>query len=84
MDAEAVKARLRQFICAELLRDPAYPLGDHEPLITSGMIESFALAQIGVFIEIEFNVYLPDPELTVDRMNTLADMVARIQEKKSA
>jgi hypothetical protein len=36
------------------------------------------LAQIGVFAEQEFNVYIPDPDLTVTKMNTLSQMVARI------
>jgi len=81
MDISATKSRLKQFICTDILSDPDYPLTDDEPLITSGLMDSFALAQIGVFAEIEFNVYIPDPELTVDRMNTVADMASRITEK---
>jgi len=34
-----------------------------------------------VFVEIEFNTYIPDPELTVDLMNTVNDMAFRIREK---
>jgi hypothetical protein len=31
-----------------------------------------------VFIEREWKVYIPDPDLTVDRMNTLDQIVARV------
>jgi acyl carrier protein len=44
-------------------------------------MDSFSLAQVGVFIELEFNVYIPDPELTVDNMNTINDMTAKIMGK---
>lgn len=81
MDETQIKEKLKQFICAEVLNNINYPLKDDEALITSGLMDSFALAQVGVFIELEFNVYIPDPELTVDRMNTLSDMAARVSEK---
>lgn len=78
MDPNQIKTKLKQFICTELLHNPDYQIKDDEPLITSGLIDSFSLAQIGVLAEIEFGVYIPDAELTVDRMNTVDDMAAAI------
>lgn len=78
MDATLIKSRLKQFIVTEIMHNPEYPLRDDEPLITSGLMDSFSLAQIGVFAEIEFNVYIPDAELTVDQMNTLEQMASAI------
>jgi len=46
-------------------------LGDDEPLVTGGLIDSFAIAHLGVFIEQRFGVYIPDPELTVENMDTV-------------
>jgi acyl carrier protein len=69
---------LRAFISRTLIRDPEYPLRDDEPIITAGLIDSFALAELAVFIEREWNVYIPDADLTVDRMNTLDQIVARV------
>ena len=79
MDIKEIKEKLKTFICKELLNNPAYPLQDEEPLITSGLMDSFSLAQIGVFAEIQFNVYIPDSDLTVDGMNTVNQMAARIK-----
>ncbi len=78
MDVDEIKAKLRAFICDELLNNPNYPLRDDEPIITSGLMDSFSLAQVGVFAEIEFNVYIPDSDLTVDAMDTLNQMAERI------
>jgi acyl carrier protein len=78
VDSQAIRKTLRDFICTELLRKPDYALDDNEPLITGGLIDSFSLAHIGVFIEDEFGVYIPDPDLTVANMDTLNQMVNRI------
>ena len=81
MNENEVREKLKNFICAEIMNDPNYPLKYDEPLITSGLIDSFSLAQVGVFVEIEFKIYIPDPELTVDQMNTINAMAAKIMEK---
>ena len=78
MDKDAIKLKLKSFISEELIRDPQYPLADDEPLITGGLIDSFSLAQLGVFIEQAFGVYIPDTDLTVEKMDTLQQMVERI------
>ena len=80
MDDASVRRRLRAFITAELIRDPAYPLADDEGIISGGLMDSFALAELAVFIEGEFDVYIPDAELTVARMDTLDQIVARVQQ----
>jgi acyl carrier protein len=78
MDRQDVHDRLRTFILEELIHDPKYALRDDEPLITGGLMDSFALAQVAVFIEGAFGVELPDTELTVANMDTLDQMVARV------
>lgn len=78
MNKTEIKDKLGQFICHELLGNPDYNIDDQEPLITGGLIDSFSLAQIGVFIEDAFDVYIPDTDLTVANMDTLNQMVERI------
>ena len=78
MDRNEVTTKLREFICKDLLRNPGYDLAEDEALITGGMMDSFSLAQVGVFAEKAFNVYIPDTDLTVANMDTLAQMVDRI------
>ncbi len=78
MTETEVREKLRQFILTDLIKDPKYALTDDEGIVSGGLIDSFALAEIGVFAEQEFNVYIPDPDLTVAKMNTLNLMTARI------
>ena len=73
-----IRATLRSFITRDLIRDAGYPLADDEGIITGGMMDSFALAELGVFVEQQFGVYIPDPDLTVGKMNSLNQIVERV------
>ncbi|HLF48396.1 MAG TPA: acyl carrier protein [Methylomirabilota bacterium] len=83
MNAQEMRDRLRDFVRSELLRQPDYPLAADEPLITGGLIDSFSLAQIGVFVEDAFGVYVPDTDLTVANMDSIERMVICILKARS-
>ncbi len=78
MDRKDILLKVRAFTLKELLKNPDYPLKDDEPLFSSGLIDSFAMAQVGVFIETEFDVYIPDPDLTVENMDTPNQITEKI------
>lgn len=78
MDRNEVLQKVRAFTLKELLKNPDYPLKDDEPLFSSGLIDSFAMAQVGVYVETEFDLYIPDPELTVENMDTPEQITDKI------
>jgi acyl carrier protein len=78
MDQQTVRQKIKSFILNELIREPNYPLRDDEEIVSNGLMDSFALAELGVFVEDEFDIYIPDPDLTVAKMDTLNQMVARV------
>lgn len=78
MDRNEVLQKVHTFTLKELLKNPDYTLKNDEPLFSSGLIDSFAMAQVGVFIETEFNLYIPDPELTVENMDTVERIADKI------
>ncbi len=80
MDYAEVRDTLRAFVITDLIRMPGYDLQDDEPLITGGLIDSFSLAQFGVFVEEMFGIYIPDPDLTVENLDTLTQMVNRVMQ----
>ena len=79
MQEITIRSQIQAFICRELIRDPDYDLDPDEGIITGGLMDSFALAELAVFIEEAFAVYIPDSDLTVAQMNTLAQIVARVR-----
>lgn len=81
MEISEIKTQLRDFITRELLNRSDYQLADDDALITGGLIDSFSLAQIGVFVEDAFGVYIPDTDLTVEQMDTLEQMAQKVIER---
>lgn len=78
MTPETIKQTLRTFILNNLIHDPSYILADDEGIVTGGLIDSFALAELGVYIEEAFDIYIPDADLTVAKMNTLDQITNRV------
>ena len=78
MDEQTVRENLRKYITRELIRDESYTLTDTEGIVTGGLMDSFSLAEFAVYVEGEYGVYIPDPDLTVAKMDTLDQMVARV------
>ncbi len=78
LDEKTIREKLRTFITRDLIRDASYDLTDTEGIVTGGLMDSFSLAEFAVYVEKEFGVYIPDSDLTVDKMDTLNQMVARV------
>lgn len=76
-----MREKLRDYIKTHMIKDPRYPLLDTEPLITGGLVDSFSLVELAVFIEETFGVHFDDPELTADNMNTVNQIVSNIEAK---
>ena len=73
-----LRGKLRDFITRDLIRDETYDLLDDEGIISGGLMDSFALAELAVYVESEFDVYIPDADLTVAKMDTLDQIVGRV------
>jgi len=74
----ALRQTLKAYLKTEIIKNPEYPLRDDEPLISGGLIDSFSIAHIAVFIERETGVRIPDTDLTLDTMDSIDRMCARI------
>ena len=70
--------KLNDYITRQVLRDPGRSLSPDEPLLSSGVIDSFNLVDLAIFVEGAFGVRLDDMELNVDHfdtLNQLADLI---------
>ena len=76
------REELRKYVTAELMRDASYQLGDDEALISGGLIDSFSLVELQLFIEQKFGVFIDDTELTTDNIDCLNDIVALVEKRQ--
>jgi acyl carrier protein len=66
---------IRTYIAREILKRPNLVIGIDQPLISSGLIDSFRLVDLALFIEDTFHVQVNDDELTADKLDTIAHII---------
>ncbi len=70
--------KLSAYIAASVLKQPNRVLKIDQPLISGGLIDSFSLVDLSLFVEDSFNVHIDDAELnkeTFDTLDQLADLI---------
>jgi acyl carrier protein len=80
---EAIIDELARYIAAEILKQPSRKIIPDAPLISSGLIDSFHLVDLAMFIEEKFNVRIDDSELNADTFDTLDQLVQLIQQRQA-
>ena len=71
---QPISAQLLSFIAKDILRQPNREIAMDEKLISSGMIDSFSLMDIALFVEDTFNVRIEDTELNAETFDTLQQL----------
>jgi len=76
--------KLKTFIAAEILRQPERSLTAQDALLSSGLVDSFHIVELALFIEDAFGVILDDAELTRDTFDTLGQLGEIVQVRLEA
>ncbi len=74
---------LTNFIASRILKQPDRIIGPDENLISSGLIDSFSLVDLALFVEDSFGVRIEDTELNAQSFDTLAQLAALIESRRS-
>lgn len=77
-----IQTSLAQYIASKILKQPNRAIAPDEALLTSGLIDSFSLVDLGLFIEDQFGVRIDDAELNPHTFDTLAQLVKLIESRK--
>ena len=73
-----MKDQIAAFISTELLKDPTRKIAFDEALISSGLVDSFSLVDLALFVEETFGARVDDTELTAEVFDTIEELVALI------
>lgn len=76
--------QIASYIATEILKDPQRLIANDEAIISSGLIDSFNLVDLALFIEETFNVRIDDAELTADVFDSIGELVALIKVRQTA
>ena len=72
MDSGEAEGEVRSYLVRELIRDEDIDLGTDEHIFSSGLLDSFSVTQLILFLEDRFGVRIPAAEVTLDDFDTLA------------
>ena len=73
---------LAEKITKNLLKDPKLQLERTEPLISTGLLDSFNLVDLALLIEDEYGVRIEDFELNADTFDTIEELAQLIVERQ--
>lgn len=82
--ATEINATLAKHIAQKILKQPGRVITDTESIISSGLIDSFSLVDLALFVEDTFGVRIEDSELnasTFDSLNQLTGLIKSRQAK---
>ena len=74
--------KLSTFLASDILKQPKRVISPDEPLISSGLIDSFSLMDIALFVEDNFGVRIEDTELNADTFDNLAQLASLIESRQ--
>ncbi|MBK7318660.1 acyl carrier protein [Candidatus Villigracilis affinis] len=79
---EELVSKLAAFIATDILKQPKRAIRADEALISSGLIDSFSLMDISLFVEGNFGVRIDDTELNAETFDTLEQLAKLIQSRQ--
>jgi acyl carrier protein len=82
MSDDAIRTRLREYLTKDVLRDSSYPLGDNDALISSGLIDSFSLVDVALWVEDQFGVHIDNSELNAESFDSVSQLASYIQQRQ--
>ena len=82
--SEEMHKQISDFIAVKILKQPKRAIKPDESLITGGVIDSFSLVDLALFVEDTFGVRIADSELnasTFDSIEQLSALIVARQKK---
>ncbi len=78
---EQTIATIAKFIARDILNEPGRMIKSDENLISSGLVGSFCLVDLALFVEDHFHVRLADTELNAAHFDTLEQLAVLIHSR---
>ena len=79
---ESIFASIETYIATQVLKQPSRRIAKDEALISSGLIDSFSLMDLALFVEDNFGVRIEDTELNAETFDNLTQLVTLIDSRK--
>ena len=81
--SDKIISSIEAYIAAQILKQPNRKLASDAPLISSGLIDSFSLMDLALFVEDTFGVRIEDTELNANTFDNLTQLANLIESRKA-
>jgi len=82
MEVSEMRDMLATYLAKDVLKQPNRAIQSDEALLTSGLIDSFHLVDLALFVEDNFGVHIDDSELNASTFDSLNGLIALIQSRQ--
>ena len=79
---DTILPALEKYVAAQILKQPNRKIAPDEALISSGLIDSFSLMDLALFVEDTFGVRIEDTELNANTFDSLSQLAGLIASRK--
>lgn len=78
---DPILEKLSAYVSTEILRQPNHTVKPDEPLLSSGLVDSFHLVDLSLFVENNFGIRIDDAELNASTFDTLNQLISLIKSR---
>lgn len=79
--SEGIREQIIEFIYDEYVEDDSMKIEDDTPLISSGLVDSFSMVSLKMFLEEEFEIQMTDEEASTEAFDTVNRIMTLVQKK---
>jgi len=83
--ADELKDKVREYVVDEYVEEgDDVEVTDQTPLITGGLVDSFSMVSLKLFLETEYDIKIPDEKATAEAFDTVDAIAALVREYTDA
>ena len=78
---QSINEKISSYIADEIIKQPGKILEPQDVLLSNGLVDSFHLVDLALFIEDNFGVHIDDAELNASTFDTLEQLVNLVESR---
>jgi len=79
--SEEMQEQILDFIRDEYVEDDSIDIDAETPLITSGLVDSFSMVSLKMFLEDQYEIKMTDEEASTEAFDTVQAIMELVQRK---
>jgi acyl carrier protein len=79
--SDELKKKILEYIREEYLEDDSMELKDDTPLISSGIVDSFSMVSLKMYLEEELGIKMTDEEASTEAFDSVNSILVLVRKK---